>query len=69
LGYVLPFEKATHAVPLMARFSSGNLPARLTLLLNLAAASLGVAATEAQAQETLRVGRAIANSWSFVPPR
>ena len=67
MGYVLPFNKATHSVPLMARFSFGNSPARLTLLLILAAASLGVAATDARAQETLRVGRAIANSWSFVP--
>jgi hypothetical protein len=30
-------------------------------------ASLGMFATKAGAQETLRVGRAIANSWFFVP--
>jgi ABC-type nitrate/sulfonate/bicarbonate transport system substrate-binding protein len=41
--------------------------ARLTLLLIIAAAHLSAAATQAGAQETLRVGRAIANSWSFVP--
>jgi len=35
--------------------------AALTLLL------VGAAAAQARAQETLRVGRAIANSWSFIP--
>ncbi|HEY6254213.1 MAG TPA: ABC transporter substrate-binding protein [Xanthobacteraceae bacterium] len=40
---------------------------RLAWLLLITAAHLGVAATHAGAQETLRVGRAIANSWSFVP--
>ena len=33
----------------------------------LAAAHVSIAATPAAAQDTLRVGRAIANSWSFVP--
>jgi NitT/TauT family transport system substrate-binding protein len=40
--------------------------ARFALLLFIAAAPLRFAA-HAQAQDTLRVGRAIANSWSFVP--
>jgi NitT/TauT family transport system substrate-binding protein len=40
---------------------------RLALLLFFAAAHLSLAATKAGAQDTLRVGRAIANSWSFVP--
>ena len=43
------------------------LAAAAAWLLVVAAAQLGVAATDAGAQETLRVGRAIANSWSFVP--
>jgi NitT/TauT family transport system substrate-binding protein len=47
------------------RFSKGSLP-RLVLPI-IMAAHLGIAATTAGAQETLRVGRAIANSWSFVP--
>jgi NitT/TauT family transport system substrate-binding protein len=48
------------------RFSR-NAPARLALLLTYAAAHLSLAAGPAGAQETLRVGRAIANSWSFIP--
>jgi ABC-type nitrate/sulfonate/bicarbonate transport system substrate-binding protein len=40
---------------------------RLAWLLVLAAAQFGAAATDARAQDTLRVGRAIANSWSFIP--
>jgi NitT/TauT family transport system substrate-binding protein len=57
----------------MTTFMSGlltrTLLGRLGLLLLIAAVQLGVAGT-ARAQETLqalRVGRAIANSWSFVP--
>ncbi len=41
--------------------------ARLALGLAIAAAHLSIAATQAAAQDSLRVGRAIANSWSFVP--
>jgi NitT/TauT family transport system substrate-binding protein len=48
------------------RFSRNSL-VRLALLLIVTAAHLGIAVTGAAAQETLRVGRAIANSWSFVP--
>ncbi len=44
-----------------------NLFSRLAWVLVLAAAHLGAAATDARAQDTLRVGRAIANSWSFIP--
>jgi ABC-type nitrate/sulfonate/bicarbonate transport system substrate-binding protein len=51
----------------MPRLSSKSSAARLTLLLILGAAHLGVAVPNAAAQETLRVGRAIANSWSFIP--
>jgi NitT/TauT family transport system substrate-binding protein len=39
----------------------------LTLFLFIAAALSGIATFSANAQEALRVGRAIANSWSFVP--
>ena len=57
----------------LTRLNVAGIPVRamgpwVTLaLLVLAAASLCVAGTKAGAQETLRVGRAIANSWSFVP--
>jgi NitT/TauT family transport system substrate-binding protein len=51
----------------MAVLSSRNSLPRLSLLLVMAAAHLGVAATAARAEDTLRVGRAIANSWSFIP--
>src|SRR6266571_4971724 len=51
----------------MALFFPGFSLRRPTLLVVVAAAQLGVAAPEAGAQDTLRVGRAIANSWSFVP--
>src|SRR5450631_3379897 len=51
----------------MAMLSSRNSLLRLALLLVMAAAHPGVAATDAAAQDTLRVGRAIANSWSFIP--
>jgi NitT/TauT family transport system substrate-binding protein len=51
----------------MAMLSPRNALPRLAWLLVLAAAHLGAAATEARAQDTLRVGRAIANSWSFIP--
>ena len=51
----------------MSRLPSKDSLARLVLLLVIAAAHLGITATGARAQETLRVGRAIANSWSFVP--
>jgi NitT/TauT family transport system substrate-binding protein len=50
----------------MSRFISNHSLARVVFLFVIAA-FLGVAATMARAQETLRVGRAIANSWSFVP--
>jgi NitT/TauT family transport system substrate-binding protein len=40
---------------------------RLATLLIVIAGFPGLASTQARAQETLRVGRAIANSWSFVP--
>ena len=39
---------------------------RLALALGIAA-QLGIAAAPARVQDTLRVGRAIAKSWSFVP--
>jgi ABC-type nitrate/sulfonate/bicarbonate transport system substrate-binding protein len=51
----------------MAMLSSRSSLLRPAVLLIVAAAQLGLAATGAGAQETLRVGRAIANSWSFVP--
>jgi NitT/TauT family transport system substrate-binding protein len=51
----------------MALFSPRFSVLRPTLLLVVAAAQLGVAAPDVRAQETLRVGRAIANSWSFIP--
>jgi ABC-type nitrate/sulfonate/bicarbonate transport system substrate-binding protein len=51
----------------MSRPSFTSATARLALLLAIAAAHLSFAATQAAAQDTLRVGRAIANSWSFVP--
>ena len=51
----------------MARLENTNLIARLALLALVAAAQLALATGHAGAQETLRVGRAIANSWSFVP--
>jgi ABC-type nitrate/sulfonate/bicarbonate transport system substrate-binding protein len=51
----------------MSRSSGTHAAARLAWWLVIAAAHLGIAATPAAAQETLRVGRAIANSWSFVP--
>jgi ABC-type nitrate/sulfonate/bicarbonate transport system substrate-binding protein len=51
----------------MAMLSSRTLLLRGAVLLLLAAAQIGFAALPARAQETLRVGRAIANSWSFVP--
>jgi ABC-type nitrate/sulfonate/bicarbonate transport system substrate-binding protein len=50
----------------MSRFISNHSLARVVLRFVIAA-FLGVAATMARAQDTLRVGRAIANSWSFVP--
>jgi ABC-type nitrate/sulfonate/bicarbonate transport system substrate-binding protein len=50
----------------MAMLSTRNPLPRLALLLVMAALP-GVAATGARAQDTLRVGRAIANSWSFIP--
>jgi NitT/TauT family transport system substrate-binding protein len=51
----------------MAMRSPRNALPRLAWLLILAATHLGAAATDARAQDTLRVGRAIANSWSFIP--
>jgi ABC-type amino acid transport substrate-binding protein len=51
----------------MSKLSSGNCLVRPALLLVMAAAHLSIATGDAGAQETLRVGRAIANSWSFVP--
>ncbi len=51
----------------MAMLSPGNALPRLAWLLVLAAAHLGATAADARAQDTLRVGRAIANSWSFIP--
>jgi NitT/TauT family transport system substrate-binding protein len=51
----------------MSKCFSKNSLLRPALLLSLIAAHLSLAATNAGAQETLRVGRAIANSWSFVP--
>ena len=54
-------------MPFMSSFSPRNLRLRLALLIVIALAHLSLAATKAGAQETLRVGRAIANSWSFVP--
>jgi ABC-type nitrate/sulfonate/bicarbonate transport system substrate-binding protein len=51
----------------MSMRSFRNSLLRLALLLVIAAVHLSIAATTARAQETLRVGRAIANSWSFVP--
>jgi ABC-type nitrate/sulfonate/bicarbonate transport system substrate-binding protein len=51
----------------MARLFSRNLLLRPALLLVVTAAQLGIATISARTQETLRVGRAIANSWSFVP--
>ncbi len=49
----------------MATLLSRPLVRRALLLV--VAAHFGIVATNAGAQETLRVGRAIANSWSFVP--
>jgi len=51
----------------MAMLSPGLSWLRRTLLLVIAAAHLSVAVADVRAQETLRVGRAIANSWSFIP--
>jgi ABC-type nitrate/sulfonate/bicarbonate transport system substrate-binding protein len=51
----------------MSRPSFTSTAARLALWLAIAAAHLSFTATQAAAQDTLRVGRAIANSWSFVP--
>ena len=51
----------------MSRSSGTHAAARLAWWLAVAAAYLSIQATPAAAQETLRVGRAIANSWSFVP--
>jgi ABC-type nitrate/sulfonate/bicarbonate transport system substrate-binding protein len=51
----------------MAMLSPKNALPRLAWLLVLAAAYLGAAASDARAQDSLRVGRAIANSWSFIP--
>jgi ABC-type nitrate/sulfonate/bicarbonate transport system substrate-binding protein len=51
----------------MAMPSPRNALPRLAWLLIIASAHLGTAATNARAQDTLRVGRAIANSWSFIP--
>jgi NitT/TauT family transport system substrate-binding protein len=51
----------------MAMLSPRSASPRLACLLVLAAANLGAPATDARAQDTLRVGRAIANSWSFIP--
>jgi NitT/TauT family transport system substrate-binding protein len=51
----------------MPILSPRNTLPRLAWLLVLAAAHLGAAAIDARAQDTLRVGRAIANSWSFIP--
>jgi NitT/TauT family transport system substrate-binding protein len=51
----------------MSRPPSRNCLARPALLLVMAAAHLSIATGNAGAEETLRVGRAIANSWSFVP--
>lgn len=51
----------------MAMLSPRYVLPRLAWLLIIAAALPGAAATAARAQDTLRVGRAIANSWSFIP--
>jgi NitT/TauT family transport system substrate-binding protein len=51
----------------MAMLSSRSALLRPALLAIAAAVHVGLAATVAFAQDTLRVGRAIANSWSFVP--
>ena len=51
----------------MSRVSCTHAVARLAWWLAIAAAHVSIAAPPAAAQETLRVGRAIANSWSFVP--
>jgi NitT/TauT family transport system substrate-binding protein len=51
----------------MSRPSCTHAAARLACWLAITAAHLSIVATPAAAQETLRVGRAIANSWSFVP--
>jgi ABC-type nitrate/sulfonate/bicarbonate transport system substrate-binding protein len=51
----------------MAMLSPKNALPRLAWALIIASAHLGTAATNARAQDTLRVGRAIANSWSFIP--
>jgi ABC-type nitrate/sulfonate/bicarbonate transport system substrate-binding protein len=60
-------EPAAADHPFMAMRSFRNSLLRLALLLVIAAVHLSVAETTARAQEILRVGRAIANSWSFVP--
>ncbi len=52
---------------LMSKLHPGKWPVRLARLLCAVAASFCVATGTAPAQDTLRVGRAIANSWSFVP--
>ena len=51
----------------MSRLSCTHAAARLACWLAVMAALPGIAAPPAAAQENLRVGRAIANSWSFVP--
>jgi NitT/TauT family transport system substrate-binding protein len=51
----------------MSRPSFSSTAARLPLWLAIAAAHLSIAVPQAAAQDSLRVGRAIANSWSFVP--
>jgi ABC-type nitrate/sulfonate/bicarbonate transport system substrate-binding protein len=52
---------------IMSRRSPTDALVRLALLLAIAALPLSFGAGNVGAQETLRVGRAIANSWSFVP--
>lgn len=51
----------------MARIENTNRLVRIAVLALVAAAQLAVPSAQAGAQDTLRVGRAIANSWSFVP--
>jgi NitT/TauT family transport system substrate-binding protein len=51
----------------LAKLRARDPLARLALLLFIVATPAGIAPSSANAEETLRVGRAIANSWSFVP--
>jgi NitT/TauT family transport system substrate-binding protein len=59
-------DRATDEAAMIGLLSR-NCLVRLALMLVTAAAHLSIGTGNAGAQQTLRVGRAIANSWSFVP--